>query len=399
MSEIAAISHEPAQTLRVRSAAYLRLAEDWFWHLDFVLVTLIALFVGLYLFSPDQAFTTLSYVAGELAHIGLWLAGSVFIAAAAKASGADSLASRAFSGRQSRMIIVAALIGALLPFCSCGVIPLVAGLLGAGVPLAPVMAFWISSPLMDPTQFFLAAGVLGGGFALAKVIAAVGMGMLSGFGTMALVRLGWLDAPAALRIVSRTTMSCCGPKPAEPAAAASKSCCGSAELNVAPAREACCESKVSSTSTLVLWKFWKDAARSQQFLITATATGWFLVRWLAVAYAIESLMIAWLPVGAVGEWLGAGAGPLAVPTAVAIGIPVYLNSFAAIPFVSGLITLGMSPATGLAFMLATSATGFPAMVAVWALVKPRAFALYLGFAISGALIAGYAYAAALALLA
>jgi uncharacterized membrane protein YraQ (UPF0718 family) len=63
---------------------------------------------------------------------------------------------------------------------------------------------------------------------------------------------------------------------------------------------------------------------------------------------------------------------------------------------SQLIGLGMSPATGLAFMLATSATGFPAMVAVWALVKPRAFGLYLGFAITGALIAGYAYAATLA---
>ena len=149
-------------------------------------------------------------------------------------------------------------------------------------------------------------------------------------------------------------------------------------------------------SLLVVWKFWHDAARSQRFLVTATTTGWFLLRWLAVAYAIESLMIAWLPVGAVGEWLGTGAGPLAVPIAVAIGIPVYLNSFAAIPFVSGLIALGMSPATGLAFMLATSATGFPAMVAVWALVKPRAFALYLGFAVTGALIAGYAYAAVLA---
>ena len=108
-------------------------------------------------------------------------------------------------------------------------------------------------------------------------------------------------------------------------------------------------------------------------------------------------MLAWLPTGAVGQWLGAGAGPLAIPLAVAIGIPVYLNSLAAIPFVSGLIDLGMSPAAGLAFMLATSATGFPAMVAVWALVRPRAFALYLGFAISGALIVGYAYAAALAL--
>ena len=47
------------------------------------------------------------------------------------------------------------------------------------------------------------------------------------------------------------------------------------------------------------------------------------MRWRAAAYALESLLVAWLPVGAVGTWLGAGAGLLAVPLAVAIGIPVY----------------------------------------------------------------------------
>jgi uncharacterized protein len=107
-------------------------------------------------------------------------------------------------------------------------------------------------------------------------------------------------------------------------------------------------------------------------------------------------MMAWVPMAIVGMWLGSGAGLLAVPVAVAIGVPVYLNSFAAIPFVAGLINLGMNPATGLAFMLTSSATGFPAMVAVWALVRPRAFALYIGFAVTGALLAGYAYTALLA---
>lgn len=375
----------------------LRQAAALLGHLDFVLGGLVILVVGLFLYNPDQALATLRYAGDELAHIGPWLAGSVLVAAAAKATGADALAARAFRGRQNRMIVVASLTGALLPFCSCGVIPLVAGLLGAGVPLAPVMAFWISSPLMDPTQFFIAAGTLGTGFAVAKMISAVGMGILSGFGTMFLIRVGWLDAPAALRIASNTSTSCCGPKPAVAIAVASKSCCGSTAQKTLVAKEASCRRKPLPTATPVAWKFWNDAARSQKFLTTATSTGWFLVRWLAVAYAIESLMIAWLPVGAVGTWLGAGAGPLAIPLAVAIGIPIYLNAFAAIPFVSGLIGLGMSPATGLAFMLATSATGFPAMVAVWALVKPRAFALYLGFAITGAVIAGYAYTAALAL--
>jgi uncharacterized protein len=50
----------------------------------------------------------------------------------------------------------------------------------------------------------------------------------------------------------------------------------------------------------------------------------------------------------------------------------------------------------LAFMLATTATGFAAMTAVWALVKPKVFALYIAFAMLGALLAGYAYQFALA---
>ena len=54
---------------------------------------------------------------------------------------------------ETKRIVIASLGGALSPFCSCGVVPLVAGLLAAGVPLPVVMAFWLSSPLMDPEMF------------------------------------------------------------------------------------------------------------------------------------------------------------------------------------------------------------------------------------------------------
>jgi uncharacterized membrane protein YraQ (UPF0718 family) len=366
-------------------------------HADPVLAALAALFVGLWAVNAVQGWITFVSVARELAHIAPWLAASVVIAAAARATGADAFAARAFTGREGRMIVAASLIGAVLPFCSCGVIPLVAGLLGAGVPLAPVMAFWISSPLMDPTQFFIAAGTIGVGFAAAKLVGAVGMGLLSGFGTMALVRMRWLDAPAALRLSPTAgKSSCSGSKPA-PMPVAATSCCGSAKApSMAVDESANCAPKPASTGSTVVWRFWTDPSRAQRFLTTAASTGWFLTRWLAVAYALESLMVAWLPVDTVATWLGAGAGLVAVPLAVAIGIPVYLNSFAAIPFVSGLIGLGMSPATGLAFMLASSATGSPCLVAVWALAKPRAFALYIGFAVLGALIVGYVYTAVLA---
>ena len=124
---------------------------------------------------------------------------------------------------------------------------------------------------------------------------------------------------------------------------------------------------------------------------------WFLARWLAVAFLLESLMVAWLPGDAVARHLGGGDALLAIPAAVLLGVPTYLNGYAAVPLLQGLINLGMSPAVGLAFATAGAVTSIQAALAVWAVVRPPVFVVYLGFATVGSLAAGYAYAAALAL--
>jgi uncharacterized protein len=330
--------------------------------IDRIVLSLVLLMLVLAIFDAQLARRTLGYVASELVHLAPWFTLSVLFAAAAKATGGDAIVARAFAGREGRMIPLAAIVGGLTPFCSCGVIPLVAGLFGGGVPLAPVMAFWIASPLMDPTQFFVIAGSLGIGFAIAKTAAAIGMGLLGGYGTMLLTRTGLLATGDALRITVQ--------------------------------RKSCCKSGKQVAAPKPVWRFWQEGERAQIFLTASITTAWFLIRWLALAFVIESLMTAWLPPEVIARWLG--TGPFAIPLAVLIGVPVYINGLAAVPFVAGLIQLGMSPSAGLAFMLATTATGLAAMTAVWALVRPKVFALYIAFAVIGALLAGYAYAVVLA---
>lgn len=332
---------------------------------DRVVLSFVLLIAFIAAVDPSVAGRALVHVGTAMAGLAPWFALSVLFAAAAKASGGDKIIAQAFVGREAWVIPAAAIVGGLTPFCSCGVIPLVAGLFAAGVPLAPVMAFWIASPLMDPTQFFVIAGTLGIGFAVAKTMAAVGMGLLGGYGTMLLTRSGLLVTQESLREAVQ-------PKP----------CCS--------------KSARKAEAAAPMWRFWEDGERSKVFLNSATKTAWFLVRWLALAFAIESAMTAWIPPALIAQWLG--AGPFAIPLAVLIGVPVYINGLAAVPFVGGLIQLGMSPAAGLAFMLATTATGFAAMMAVWALVKPRVFALYIAFAMIGALVAGYGYQFALAMI-
>jgi uncharacterized protein len=42
----------------------------------------------------------------------------------------------------------------------------------------------------------------------------------------------------------------------------------------------------------------------------------------------------------------------------------------------------------MAFIIAGAVSSIPAMAAVWSLVKPQVFAMYLGLGISGAILAG-----------
>jgi uncharacterized protein len=116
---------------------------------------------------------------------------------------------------------------------------------------------------------------------------------------------------------------------------------------------------------------------------------WRLGRWLLVAFALEALILAHVPQEAIAGTLG-GQNLLAVPLAALVGLPLYMTEAAALPIVSGLRESGMSPGAALAFLIAGPTTTVPAMVAVWSLVRPRVFALYVGVALIGAIALGFA---------
>ena len=124
---------------------------------DRVMGVLLLLMLTLGLIDSNQAAESLRFIGKALFHIAPFFVLAILFAAYAKASGADQLIACAFSGNILAAIFAASLAGALSPFCSCGVIPVIAGMLASGVPLAPVMAFCIASPIMDPEMFILTA--------------------------------------------------------------------------------------------------------------------------------------------------------------------------------------------------------------------------------------------------
>jgi len=309
-----------------------------------VVLAITAGLAGLAAWDAAQGWASLLFLADALLSIAPFLLISVLLAAFIKATGADKVTSQVFSGRQSRMIGVAALFGALSPFCSCGVVPLIASLLVAGVPLAPVMAFWIASPVMDPQIFVLTAAEIGLGFAVAKTLIAIGLGLTAGFATLALARRGRFQHPLRPSVAGSA-----GSGPSE---------------------------------VPLLWRFWEETPRRQSFLDTAGKNAWLLGRWLALAFLIESLMVAYLPPSSLVGWLGDG-DILGIAAATAVGVPAYLNGFAAIPLVARLMAFGMAPGAAMAFMVAGGVTSIPAAMAVAAISRRAVFLWYLFLALFG----------------
>jgi len=318
------------------------------------IVMILGILIATAIFNMDQTTASIKFTVEAFLSILPFLILSVVIAAGLKASGADQIVAKAFEGKPVYAIAIASIFGALSPFCSCGVVPLVAGLLAAGVPIAPVLAFTIASPIMDPEMFILTVAGLGLELALVKTIAAITMGLFAGYTTLLISRTGYLND--ALKTIAKPT--CSSGNPAE--------------------------------APKVHWRFWQHKNRMQQFWQQAGNSGWFLGKWITFAFLLESLMVAYIPGDIVASWLG-DDNPYALPLAMVVGVPAYLNGYAAIPLVRGLLDLGMSPATGLTFLLAGSVTSIPAAIAIWTLAKPRLFALYLGFAATGSLLSGLAY--------
>jgi uncharacterized membrane protein YraQ (UPF0718 family) len=64
-----------------------------------------------------------------------------------------------------------------------------------------------------------------------------------------------------------------------------------------------------------------------------------------------------------------------------------------VPLIDALLAQGMTQGAAMSFVIAGGVSCIPAAIAVWALVKPRVFAAYLGFAFLGAMLAGLAWQA------
>lgn len=357
------------------------------------------------------------FVFDSFVRIWPYLLITIPLAVAINLSGAAKYINRALTAKPLLAIFLATVVGAFSPFCSCGVIPVIAALLISGVPLAPIMSFWIASPSMDPEIFFLSVSTLGWPLAVWRLGGTLALSLSAGLLTLLVTQKGWLGDNFIRTTYSAEAQSTRqlireGWHYAEEKLLAAKQWLFSAPTPVV----ACCTMTPSAvTVAAVSTPVNQDSAeacsisdgqkggcsgkepsfRHRLWRETWSATT-MVVKFMLLAFVLEAIIILFVP----SEWITNLLGyenPWSILSAALLGIPVYTSNLAALPLVGGLLTQGMNPAAALTFLIAGPTTTLPAMAAVWGLVTRRVFVLYALISLIGAITIGHIYALVLAL--
>lgn len=370
----------------------------------------------------EQLTFIIQFIWDSFLHIWPYLLLTIPLAVAVNLSGASKYINRAFVARPLIAILLATAVGAFSPFCSCGVIPVIAALLIGGVPLAPVMAFWIASPSMDPEIFFLSVGTIGWELAVWRLVATLILSLSAGFLTHFAMQQGWLgnkilkeqrttnvrstrqllgDGWRALKVkttvyfnpqpeptITQSSIALTLPVTAVAAQpqetdCSSGSCSAQTETNCCDAEETTSSCGTDSGSSCTLQP---PTFRQRLFKETWTATR-MVIQFMALAFFLEALILLFVPQELIIGLLGEG-NSWAIPAAALLGVPIYTSNLTALPLIGGLLAQGMAPAAALTFLIAGPTTTLPAMAAVWGLVRVRVFSLYVLISLIGAIFFG-----------
>jgi len=356
------------------------------------------------------------YIIESFTHTWPYLLLTIPVSVAVKMSGAAKHINHSLSAKPILAIFLSTFVGAFSPLCSCTVIPVIASLLIGGVPLAPVMSFWLASPSMDPEIFFLTVSSLGWDLAIWRLTATLLMSLGGGLITLMLTKRGWLGAQpirksgemqtgmigfslrrnidkiSKLRIRDVFTLF----QKNESIAVTGESnqlkisatenfdngkCCSCPEET---SEEPCCSSECEDASQSKGGKIWRE------LLSEVKDSTLMVTKFMLLAWTMGAIIRFYIPETWITNTLGRDH-PLTILFASVLGIPAYTSSIAALPLVGELLKQGMNPAAALAFLIAGPTTTLPAMSAVWGLVNRKVFYLYLGFTLFSAISMGYLY--------
>ena len=213
--------------------------------------------------------------------------------------------------------LLAAVFGAITPFCSCSSIPLFIGFVKGGIPLGVTFSFLITSPLVNEVAVAMFLGTFGLKVTLIYVASGILLGVIGGV-VLSRFRLERWLSPWVLELQKQSM----------------------AETEKWEAE------KVS---------FWKR-------LHGIIKDSWGIVKgvliYVFIGIGIGAAMHGYVPEGFFQEHLSGGHW-WEVPLAVVLAVPMYSNAAGIIPVIEVFVQKGVALGTSIAFMMAVVGLSIP----------------------------------------
>lgn len=247
------------------------------------------------------------------------------------------------SSKNGKGYVVAGLLGAMTPFCSCSTIPFLKGLLRAQAGFGTMMVFLFSSPLINPIVIGLLIATFGLPIALFYFTFAMGVSIVAGY---TLEKMGFE------RYIKIDTDK--------------------------PSTKKNCQ---ESLSPLKQWKkiwlaTWKDFVSVLPYLIISILVG--------------SIIYGAVPIDFISQ-VTKDYSAFAIPIAAIIGIPLYIRASMVIPISAALVTKGMDMGIIMAFIIGSAGASLTEVILLKSLFKKEMIIIFLIVILTMAISSGYIY--------
>lgn len=280
--------------------------------------------------------------------------------------------------RKGRGYLLAALLGAVTPFCSCSTIPMLRGLLSAKAGFGPTLTFLFVSPLLNPIIVGLMWVTFGWKVTLLYAIIAAGVSVLAS------IILDSLRFERHIIASKSSSANCCSPAKTSPGTTftpITASCCSATTKPIIKLQterneqkiSACCSSTNSPIKVAI-----KDAL--QQFKD--------VLPYLLLGVLIGSFIYGFIP----SVWIAAHAGadnPFAIPLSAVVGIPLYIRAEAVIPLASVLMTKGMGLGALMALIIGSAGASLTEVILLKSMFRMPMIAAFLTVILGMAILMGY----------
>ncbi|CAM3434921.1 permease [Shewanella violacea] len=319
------------------------------------------------------------------------------------------------SSRNGRGYVIAALLGAITPFCSCSTIPFLKGLLRARAGFGPMMVFLFSSPLLNPVIIGLFVVTFGVKVALFYFTVALVVAVTSGF---VLEKLGFerYVRPEAYEAVETSSCgtwcndaknsfseqksdlepvrACVVAAQSAPVLAMEASGCGAAITSEATSVGSSLGTRPScgteSANAERVGKIEKSESRWMRIWRSTWKDFKQVLPYLLLGITLGSFIYGFIPTELIAKYAGEGIW-YAIPVAAIIGIPLYIRAEAVIPLSAALVQKGMALGSVMALIIGSAGASLTEVILLKSIFKNQMIAAFLAVILGMAIGAGYLY--------